>query len=62
MPQNLPIETESLQTRSRSEMIEITERVQRLVGEQKVEEGLVIVYVPHTTPCVALLPPEAKRL
>ena len=27
MPQNPPIQTESLQTRSRSEMIEITKRV-----------------------------------
>jgi secondary thiamine-phosphate synthase enzyme len=54
MPQNLAIQTESLQTRSRSEMIEITERVQRVVGEQKVEEGLVIVYVPHATAAVTI--------
>src|SRR2546423_13580404 len=54
MPQNLPIQTESLQTRSRSEMIEITDRVQRLVAEHKVEDGLVIVYVPHTTAAVTI--------
>ena len=44
-----PIVTESLQTRTRDEMIEITDRVQRLVSAERIQSGMAIVYVPHTT-------------
>jgi thiamine phosphate synthase YjbQ (UPF0047 family) len=50
--QNLPIVTQSLQTQSRSQMLEITDWVQRVVYENKVQSGLAIVSVPHTTACV----------
>ena len=46
--------TESLKTTSRSEMLEITEQVRRLIARERVEEGLVIVYVPHTTAAVTI--------
>jgi secondary thiamine-phosphate synthase enzyme len=45
---------ETLQTRSRSEMIEITDRVQRHVTAEGIEDGMAIVYVPHTTAAVTI--------
>jgi secondary thiamine-phosphate synthase enzyme len=36
-------------TRSRDQMMQITDRVQRAVQESAVERGQVVVYVPHTT-------------
>lgn len=49
-----PIHTESLQTKSRSQMIEVTDRVERLVRETGVSNGMVIVFVPHTTAAVTI--------
>ena len=51
---HLPIVTESLQTRARSEMVEITDRVQRHVTTERVQNGMAIVYVPHTTAAVTI--------
>ena len=45
---------QTLQTRSRSEMIEITEQVQRFVTAEGVQDGMAIVYVPHTTAAVTI--------
>ena len=45
---------QSVRTRSRSEMIDVTDRVQQVVGEQGVTDGYVIVYVPHTTAAVTI--------
>lgn len=33
----------------RNQMIDITDEVQHLIEEEKISEGSVIVYVPHTT-------------
>ena len=41
--------TLDLQTRARGEMIDITGRVQAAVRQAGVSEGLVTVWVPHTT-------------
>ena len=49
-----PIITESLQTRARSEMLEITDRVQRHVTVERLQNGMAIVYVPHTTAAVTI--------
>ena len=46
--------TESLQTQSRCQMLEITEQVQRLITKERVQEGLAVVYVPHTTAAVTI--------
>lgn len=51
---HLSVQTESLQTRTRSQMIEITERVERLVSKQGVQHGLAIIYIPHTTAAVTI--------
>ncbi len=51
---NIRIFTESIQTQSRSQMIEITRRVQELVSQYGVEEGFAMVHVPHTTAAVTI--------
>ena len=44
----------SLKTHSRVEMIDITAAVQKAVGEEKIEEGICLVYTPHTTAAVTI--------
>jgi secondary thiamine-phosphate synthase enzyme len=41
-------------TRSRSQMIDVTDHVQKLIRQKRVEEGLAVVYVPHTTAAVTI--------
>ena len=36
-------------TRKRNEMVDITRDVQDVVEQEKIDEGVAIVYVPHTT-------------
>lgn len=51
---SIPLHTETVRTRGRSEMIDVTDRVRRVVTEQNVTDGMVIVYVPHTTAAVTI--------
>lgn len=51
---SLPIQTETIQTRSRSEMIDVTNRVEQFVRSELVTDGMAIVYVPHTTAAVTI--------
>ena len=44
----------SVSTHQRSEMIDITAEVRRVVRDRGVESGHVIVYVPHTTAGVTI--------
>jgi secondary thiamine-phosphate synthase enzyme len=48
------LETESVRTHARSEMIDVTSRVQKIVAKHRVTDGYVIVYVPHTTAAVTI--------
>ena len=48
------IETESVKTHARSEMIDVTARVQKWVTRLGVSDGYAIVYVPHTTAAVTI--------
>ncbi len=48
------ITTEAVQTHARSEMIDVTSRVEKLVAKHGVTDGYVIVYVPHTTAAVTI--------
>jgi secondary thiamine-phosphate synthase enzyme len=43
-----------IKSQSRSQMIEVTERVQSLVNDAGITAGAVIVYVPHTTAAVTI--------
>ena len=41
-------------TRKRNEMVDITGDVQEVVEQEKIDDGFVIVYVPHTTAGIAI--------
>ena len=43
-----------IKSQSRSQMIEVTGRVQALVADAGITAGVVIVYVPHTTAAVTI--------
>jgi secondary thiamine-phosphate synthase enzyme len=44
----------SVQTHSRVEMIDITAAVQKAIREERIEEGICLVYTPHTTAAVTI--------
>ena len=39
----------SIKTNRRNEMLDVTSKVRDMVKQSKVKEGLVLIYVPHTT-------------
>jgi len=43
-----------VRTRSRNELIDITSEVKRIVSDSGVRNGLVTVFVPHTTAAVTI--------
>lgn len=44
----------SVKTHSRTELVDITDRVQTAVREADIREGVCMVYVPHTTAAVTI--------
>jgi secondary thiamine-phosphate synthase enzyme len=48
------MKTLPVSTRRRSEMVQLTDQVQRVVSDAGIDVGLVIVYVPHTTAGVTI--------
>ena len=52
--QTLPLVTETVSTTSRSELIDVTNRLVWQVQANRVLEGMVLVYVPHTTAAVTI--------
>lgn len=54
----------NVKTKARTEMIDITEKVQAVVDEAGVKEGICYIYVPHTTAAVTInegADPSVKR-
>jgi len=51
---NHPIQRETVTTKSRSQMIDVTSCVQAIVTKLRVSEGFVLVYNPHTTAAVTI--------
>lgn len=49
-----PLLKDSVTTQSPSQMIDVTDRVQKAVRQHQIEEGYVILYVPHTTAGVTI--------
>src|SRR5580658_2409109 len=41
-------------TSQRCQMIDVTERVRQIVRQENLTDGLVVVYVPHTTAAVTI--------
>jgi secondary thiamine-phosphate synthase enzyme len=54
MPTPHPLNTESVHTRSRNEMVEVTDRVADLVRSAKIQGGMAIAFVPHTTAAITI--------
>jgi secondary thiamine-phosphate synthase enzyme len=52
--QRQPMITQSIKTRQRNEMIDVTDRVQQAVRDRGVNDGIVIVFIPHTTAGVTI--------
>lgn len=48
------IHTEVIETTRRNEIVDVTERVQKLVRQRGLGDGLLIVYSPHTTAAVTV--------
>ena len=44
----------TVQTSSRGEMLDITDRVEKVARDLKMRDGFLIVYVPHTTAGVTI--------
>jgi len=44
----------SVGTRSRTELVDITAQVARIVQESKASSGLAVVFVPHTTAAITI--------
>lgn len=44
----------SVRTRARSQMIDITGQVREILRESEIENGLCLVFVPHTTAAVTI--------
>jgi secondary thiamine-phosphate synthase enzyme len=44
----------SVRTQERCQLVDVTEAIQRLVREHKISDGMVILYVPHTTAAVTI--------
>ncbi|MEJ2647626.1 MAG: secondary thiamine-phosphate synthase enzyme YjbQ [Sedimentisphaerales bacterium] len=47
-------ESFNISTRSRSQMIDITSRIQSFIGDSGISDGEVIVYCPHTTAAITI--------
>lgn len=52
--QSIPLLSETVQTSERTQMVDITERIAKLVRQNKVADGFLIIHVPHTTAGVTM--------
>ena len=48
------METFTLKTSQRTEMLDITHQIQKAVADSKVKNGICCVFVPHTTAAVTI--------
>lgn len=51
---SIPIISETVETATRTEMVDITERITKLIRQHKVGDGLVVIHIPHTTAGVTM--------
>ena len=48
------LEREHVETKSRNEMVDITDLLKRLVRQRNLADGMIIVHCPHTTAAVTI--------
>ncbi|WP_243298638.1 secondary thiamine-phosphate synthase enzyme YjbQ [Bacillus litorisediminis] len=54
----------TLKTNERDQMIDVTEQIQAFITENKIKDGAVIIYCPHTTAGITInenADPDVKR-
>ena len=44
----------SIRTRSRMELLDLTDRLAKIVQESKIQNGLMVLFVPHTTAAITI--------
>ena len=49
-----PLIRHRMQTRSRSQLVDMTDDIAAVVAREKITSGVVIVYMPHTTAGVTI--------
>ena len=52
--QAVPLQTLSVRTTTRNEMVDVTDRLRRLIGSYNLIEAMMVVYCPHTTAAVTI--------
>lgn len=50
----MPSKTFSVQTRGTFDLFEVTDKIEKIVRESKVKEGMCFVFTPHTTACLIM--------
>jgi secondary thiamine-phosphate synthase enzyme len=50
----LAIQSQTVRTTRRSELLDVTDQVRQIIREQKLTDGMAIIYVPHTTAAVTI--------
>jgi secondary thiamine-phosphate synthase enzyme len=59
-----PLVREAVKTSQRSQIVDVTDAVRRIVRQNRVREGMAILHVPHTTAAVTInenYDPEVKH-
>ncbi len=51
---SFPIQIEPVTTRERNEIVDLTDRIAKLVRARSVQDGMVILFSPHTTAGVTI--------
>ncbi|MEI0486938.1 secondary thiamine-phosphate synthase enzyme YjbQ [Brachyspira intermedia] len=46
--------TINVKTKSRFDIVDITDEVQKCVNEEKIQSGIAVIFVPHTTAAVGI--------
>jgi secondary thiamine-phosphate synthase enzyme len=44
----------TIKTSKRNEIIDLTDRVQKIVGASKIKEGMCLIFVPHATAAITI--------
>jgi secondary thiamine-phosphate synthase enzyme len=48
------MQSEIVETSTRVQMVDVTERVQKLIKQSNVTDGFVIIHIPHTTAAITV--------
>jgi secondary thiamine-phosphate synthase enzyme len=51
---SLPTQTHKIRTTARNEMVEVTDHLRQVVSRRNILEGMLVLYVPHTTAAVTI--------